>query len=121
MDILTTDLHRICHMISLAADSGGICNIDNAHANFAVVCHRADSTANLGELCRSSYDLPDSTIPVLPSYELRSFLVLRTQAHDKVFEVSMSKWQISERSLDCSMSTAFGEVIIWTTVTTAYR
>ena len=86
MDILTTDLHRICHMISLAADSGGICNIDNAHANFAVVCHRADSTANLGELCRSSYDLPDSTIPVLPSYELRSFLVLRTQAHDMQYQ-----------------------------------
>ena len=121
MNILVTDLHGICHTIVLAADSGGICDIDDACADFAVVCHRAGSIANLGELCRSSYDLPDSMFPALPSYELRSFLVLRTQAHDKVFEVSMSKWQISERSLDCSMSTAFGEVIIWTTVTTAYR
>ena len=82
MDILTTDLHGICHMISLAADSGGIHDIDNARADFAVICHRADSTADLSELCCSSYNLPDPTIPALPSYELRSFLVLRTQAHD---------------------------------------
>ncbi|KAJ1023657.1 hypothetical protein NDA18_004643 [Ustilago nuda] len=86
MDILATDLHRICHTISLAADSGGIRDIDDARADSAVICHRADSTADLGELCRSSYDLPDSTIPALPSYELRSFLVLRTQAHDTAME-----------------------------------
>ena len=82
MDILTTDLCGICHTISLAADSGGIRDIDDAHADFAAICHRADSTSNLSELCCSSYDLPNSTIPALPSYELRSFLVLRTQAHD---------------------------------------
>ena len=69
-------------MIMLAAGSGGICDIDDACADFTVICYSADSTADLGELCRSSYDLPDPTIPALPSYELRSFLVLRTQAHD---------------------------------------
>ena len=73
-------------MISHTADSGGIRDIDNAHADFAVICHRADSTTDLGELCHSSSNLPDSTIPVLPSYELRSFLVLRTQAHDNHLE-----------------------------------
>ena len=83
MDILTTDLCGICHTILLAADSGGICDIDDAHADFAAICHRADSTANLGELCCSSYDLPDPTIPALPSYELQSLLALRTQAHDR--------------------------------------
>ena len=46
-------------MFSLAADSGGIHDIDNAHADFTVVCHRADSTADLSELCHNSYDLPD--------------------------------------------------------------
>ncbi|SOV06812.1 uncharacterized protein UDID_17922 [Ustilago sp. UG-2017a] len=52
--------------VSLVADSGGIRDIDDARADFAGVCHRADSTADLGELCRSSYGLPNSTIPLRP-------------------------------------------------------
>ncbi|SOV02887.1 uncharacterized protein UDID_18062 [Ustilago sp. UG-2017a] len=69
-DNLATDLRGICPKVSLVADSGGIRDIDDARADFAGVCHRADSTADLGELCRSSYDLPDSTIPALPSYHI---------------------------------------------------
>ena len=82
MVILVTDLRGICHTIVLAADSGGIRDIDDVCADFTEICHRADSTANLGEFCRNSYALPDPPIPALPSYELRYFLVLRTQAHD---------------------------------------
>ncbi|SPC65774.1 uncharacterized protein UHOD_11121 [Ustilago sp. UG-2017b] len=33
------------------------------------ICHRADSTTDLGELCRNSYNLPDSLISAFPSYE----------------------------------------------------
>ncbi|KAJ1602715.1 hypothetical protein NDA14_000354 [Ustilago hordei] len=87
-------------MFSLAADSGGIRDIDNAHANFAVVCHRADSTADLSELCRNSYGLPNSMIPALPSYELRSFLVLCTQAHDTTPEQSVHRGQPKPTTTD---------------------
>ncbi|SPC65044.1 uncharacterized protein UHOD_11012 [Ustilago sp. UG-2017b] len=34
------------------------------------ICNRAVSTTDLSELCCKSYDLPDSLIPALPSYEL---------------------------------------------------
>ncbi|SPC64815.1 uncharacterized protein UHOD_12118 [Ustilago sp. UG-2017b] len=45
-------------------------DINFARADLDEICNRAVSTTDLSELCCKSYDLPNSLIPALPSYEL---------------------------------------------------
>ncbi|CCF49966.1 hypothetical protein NDA11_007553 [Ustilago hordei] len=68
--ILAIDLCRICHMILCTADSGRIHDTIMAHANLAGICSRTVSPTDLSELYCKSHNLPDSLIPVLPSYDL---------------------------------------------------
>ena len=68
--LLAIDLRRICLMILCTADSGEIHDTIMACANLAGICPRAIPPADLGELYCKSRDLPDSSIPVLPSYDL---------------------------------------------------
>ncbi|SPC64909.1 uncharacterized protein UHOD_12301 [Ustilago sp. UG-2017b] len=68
-DILVTDLRGICHMVSSTTDLGEIRDINFTRADLGEICNRAVSTTDLSELCCKSYDLPDSLIPALPSYE----------------------------------------------------
>ncbi|SPC63778.1 uncharacterized protein UHOD_11332 [Ustilago sp. UG-2017b] len=70
MNILVTDLCGFCHIVSSTTDLGKIRDINFARANLGEICNRAVSTTDLSELCCKSYDLPDSLIPALPSYEL---------------------------------------------------
>ena len=65
-----TILRRICYAISSTTDPGRICGTVLACADLGKICHRAISTTDLSEFCCKSHDLPDSLIPVLPSYEL---------------------------------------------------
>ena len=74
MIILATDLHGICYMISSTTDLGGIHDTILVHADLDGICHRTASTTDLNELCCKSHDLPNSVIPVLPSYELTDLL-----------------------------------------------
>ena len=59
----------------LTTDPGGIRDIDIVHADLDEICHRTVSTTDLTEFFCNSLDLPDSSIPALPSYELRVFLL----------------------------------------------
>ncbi|CCF52688.1 hypothetical protein NDA11_000222 [Ustilago hordei] len=53
----------------LTADPGRIHDITFTHADVDEICHRAVSTTDLSELYCKPYNLPDSLIPALPSYE----------------------------------------------------
>ncbi|SOV06563.1 uncharacterized protein UDID_17523 [Ustilago sp. UG-2017a] len=57
-------------MVSSTTNPGRTCNITLTRADLDEICNRAVPTTNLSELCCKSYDLPDSLIPALPSYEL---------------------------------------------------
>ncbi|SOV05723.1 uncharacterized protein UDID_18503 [Ustilago sp. UG-2017a] len=55
-------------------DPSGICDTIFACTDLGEICNRAVSTTDHREFCCKSYDLPDSLIPVLPSYELMGLL-----------------------------------------------
>ena len=57
-------------MIMLTADSGRICDINVTCADLDEICHRTIPTTDLNEFCCKSHNLPDPSIPALPSYEL---------------------------------------------------
>ena len=86
MDVLVTVLCRICHMIVLTTDFSGNCDNDFICAGFNEICHRTVSITDLAEFFWKSHNLPNSSILVLPSYELRFSFALRTQAYDKLKE-----------------------------------
>ena len=69
-NILAIELCRTCRMIQCTADSGVICDTLIACTNLGEICLRAASPTDLGGLYCKSYDLPDSSIPALPSYDL---------------------------------------------------
>ena len=68
--ILATNLCRICNTILFTTDPGKVCDTIIACANLGQICHRAISSTDLGELYCKSHNLPNSSIPVLPSYDL---------------------------------------------------
>ncbi|SYW81846.1 uncharacterized protein UHO2_00351 [Ustilago hordei] len=68
--ILAIDLCGICLMILCTADSGGICDTIMACADLARICPRTVLPTDLSELYCKSHDLPNSSIPALPSYDL---------------------------------------------------
>ncbi|SPC63743.1 uncharacterized protein UHOD_11316 [Ustilago sp. UG-2017b] len=63
---LTSDSSPGLHLVA----PEWIRDINFARADLDEICNRAVSTTDLSELCCKSYDLPDSLIPALPSYEL---------------------------------------------------
>ena len=71
MNTFTIDLCRKCCTIQFIADSGVICDTLIPHTDLDEICLRAASPTDFGGLYCKSYDLPNSSIPVLPSYDLK--------------------------------------------------
>ncbi|KAJ1027513.1 hypothetical protein NDA18_003516 [Ustilago nuda] len=75
----------------LPTDFDRICEIDLVHAYYSEICTKIITTTNLTEFFYNSCNLPDSSIPALPSYELRPSFALRTQAYDTILLLPASK------------------------------
>ncbi|SOV02006.1 uncharacterized protein UDID_18932 [Ustilago sp. UG-2017a] len=109
--ILATDLRRVCHVIMLTAEPGGIRDINSTHANL-----------DLGELCCNSYHLPDSLIPVLPSYDstgLPASCAFRPMT--PLVAHSNANWAsdatIQRRSTSGSVAFVYGNLVTWKSAT----
>ena len=85
-------------MIVLTADSGGICDINIACADLDEICHSTVPTTDLNEFCCKSHNLPDPSIPALPSYELTglpascAFRPMTVILHVNMFELPVFGW-----------------------------